>query len=68
MGGFALAAFAWAFRRGQFDHLDYQANVILDEQDLRMERPWESEHQKLERRLQHGSPLEPSAGEWGGSA
>lgn len=67
MGGIALAAFAWAWRKGQFDHLGQQATVILDERDLRMERPWESDRQKLERERAYGTPLEAPAGEWGGA-
>lgn len=68
MGGIALAAFAWAWWRGQFDGLDQRAAVILDERDLRMDRPWESDLQKMERRVQYGPPIEAPAGEWGGAA
>lgn len=67
MGGSALAAFAWAWRRGQFDELDARATVILDEQDLRMERPWESPLQTAARRSEHGPLLPAPAGEWGGA-
>lgn len=67
MGGTALAAFGWAWWKGQFDHLDRWGVVILDERDLRMERPWETERQKVERELTHGAPLSAPAGEWGGA-
>ncbi|HEY9448474.1 MAG TPA: cbb3-type cytochrome oxidase assembly protein [Gemmatimonadaceae bacterium] len=61
----ALGAFVWAWRRGQFTELDAQAHVILDERDLRLERPWESAAQRLERATQHGELLSPTPGEWG---
>ena len=67
MGGFALAAFGWAWWRGQFDRLDQRAAIILDERDLRLDRPWESELQKHERRAQFGPLLKAPAGEWGGA-
>lgn len=67
LGILALAAFAWAWRRGQFDALDRQARVIFDEVDLRLERPWETPGQRAEREAHYGSPIEPAPGEWGGA-
>lgn len=64
----ALAGFAWGWRRGQFTALGAQARVIFDERDLRIERPWESAVQRAERSAEHGAPLPPEAGEWGGAA
>lgn len=67
LGAIALAAFAWAWRRGQFEHLDAQAHVIFDPRDYRLERPWETEAQREERRRLYGEPVEPEPGEWGGA-
>ncbi len=67
MGGLALAAFVWAFRRGQFDELDARASAILDDRDLRTTRPWETPVQTAVRSADHGPLLEASAGQWGGA-
>lgn len=66
LGGVALAAFAWAWRAGAFHHLDRQARVILDERDLRLERPWESPEQRRARIAAHGASLPARPSEWGG--
>ena len=66
IGVLALAAFAWAWRSGAFRHLDRQAAVILDDRDLRLERPWESPRQRDERIAAFGEPLPPGTSEWGG--
>ncbi len=60
-----LAAFAWAWRRGQFDELEQQSRVIFSDRDYRLERPWESERQRTERRARHGRLEPPAPGEWG---
>lgn len=65
--GAALAAFLWAWWRGQFGALDRQSLVIFDERDLRVDRPWESTTQRLARRA-HGRPCAPAPGEWGDGA
>lgn len=67
MGMVALAGFLWAWRTGQFRHLDRQGRVILSDTDERIARPWESSSQRAERRARHGSPLAPQPGEWGGA-
>ena len=62
----ALVLF-WAWRKGLFDDLDAQSRVIFDDRDFRIERPWESDMQRLEREVAFG-PVEPALpGEWGGS-
>ncbi len=68
LGFLALAAFAWAWRRGQFHELRRQAHVIFDDRDLRLERPWETPDQRAEREERYGPLIEPSPGEWGGAA
>jgi cbb3-type cytochrome oxidase maturation protein len=65
LGLVALAAFAWAWRTGAFRQLDRQARIILDDQDLRLQRPWESPHQQAERVALYGEPLPPRPSEWG---
>lgn len=68
LGVVALLAFWWAWRSGAFHQLDAQSRVILDERDLRLERPWESPEQRAERVLAHGPAVPPRRGEWGGGA
>lgn len=68
LGILALGAFAWAWRRGQFDDLRAQARVILDPRDDRLERPWETPAQRAERERQYGELLPPEPGEWGEGA
>lgn len=67
IGGLALLAFAWGWRRGQFDHLDRQARVIFDSRDYLLDRPWETQEQRAERQAQHGPLIAPRPGEWGGA-
>jgi cbb3-type cytochrome oxidase maturation protein len=67
LGGISLAAFGWAYFRGQFDNLDAQSRVILDERDYQLERPWETMLQRAEREAAHGALREPTPGEWGGA-
>lgn len=67
LGTIALVLFAWAWRRGQFEDPGRAARVILDERDLRMRRPWESPDQRLERAIEHGAPVDPPPGSWGGA-
>ncbi|MFW6201885.1 MAG: cbb3-type cytochrome oxidase assembly protein CcoS [Gemmatimonadota bacterium] len=67
LGGLALVAFAWGWRRGHFDGLREQAYLVFDERDLRLERPWETEAQQERRAARHGPPLDPAPGEWGGA-
>jgi len=67
LGGLALGAFAWAWRRGHFDDIERQAHALFDERDYRLERPWESPAEQEERRRLYGEPLAPEPGEWGGA-
>ena len=57
----------WVWRRGFLSDLDAQSRVIFNERDFRLVRPWEDGPTRLERRMNHGAPLEPEAGEWGGA-
>jgi len=68
MGGVALAAFYWAWRRGCFRDLEAQSRIILDDRDYRLHRPWESPEQRLDRELHYGTLEPPGPGEWGGAA
>ena len=58
----------WAWWRGFFHDLDAQARVIFEPEDWRLERPWETPVQRLEREANHGPSLPPPPGEWGGAA
>lgn len=62
----ALCGFAWAWRHGQLTGSSAQAAIILDADDLRYERPWETPAQQAARRAEYGDPLTPHPGEWGG--
>lgn len=62
----ALVMF-WAWRSGFFRDLSAQSRVILEERDLRLERPWESAVDRLTREVDHGPSEHPAPGEWGGS-
>jgi cbb3-type cytochrome oxidase maturation protein len=67
LGALALAAFAWAWWRGQFTRLDRQAFAVLEPRDLRLERPWETPAQRRERSERFGLGEAPRPGEWGGA-
>lgn len=67
LGVLALGVFAWGWRRGQFSDLDEQSRVIFEQRDYQGERPWESPRQRAERRREHGAPVAPDPGEWGGA-
>ena len=64
----AAAVLAWAYWRGFFRDLDAQARVIFEPEDLRLERPWETPVDRLEREMRHGKLGAPVPGEWGGAA
>ena len=64
----AAAVLAWAWWRGYFDDLDAQSRVIFEPRDWRLERPWESPVDRLERETTYGAPIAPAPGEWGGAA
>ena len=63
----AVAALAWAWWRGLLDDLAAQSRVIFEPRDFRLERPWETPLQRLERETTHGAPIAPGPGEWGGA-
>lgn len=65
LAAIALGAFAWGWRSGAFSHLDAQARIILDERDLRLERPWETADQRAVRLAAYGSHIQAEPGEWG---
>jgi hypothetical protein len=64
----AAAVLAWAYRRGFFRDLEAQSRVIFEPEDFRLERPWETPIQRLERETNFGEPLQPAPGEWGGAS
>jgi hypothetical protein len=64
----AVVVLAWGWRRGFFRDLEAQSRVIFEPQDYRLERPWETPVQRLERETTYGAPVRPAPGEWGGAA
>lgn len=64
----AAAVLAWGWWRGFFRDLDAQARVIFEPRDWRLERPWETPVQRLQREVAHGEVIPPERGEWGGAA
>ncbi len=68
LGLLALAGFAWAWRRGQFDRLDEQAHLVFEARDYGLDRPWESPAQQAQRRRERGGLEAPCPGEWGGAS
>lgn len=67
LGFMALAAFAWAWYHGQFDHLEAQSHMVFDAMDDQIDRPWETPLERAERRARHGALVAPAPGEWGGA-
>ena len=64
----AALALLWGWRCGFFRDLDAQSRVIFEPRDWRLERPWETPLQRLERETVHGPPLAAAPEEWGGAA
>lgn len=63
----AVAAFVWAYASGRLERLDEAALTPLDPEDLRLDRPWETEGQAADRRRAFGPSIRPRPGEWGGT-
>ncbi len=68
LGLLTVAAFAWAWRKGQFDRIQQQALLPMDDDDFNVTRPWETPAQRAERVDDYG-PTHTSAtpGVWGGT-
>lgn len=68
LGLLTVAVFVWAWRKGQFDRINQQALLPLDDDDFNVARPWETAAQRAERVEEFGPPqpvLTP--GIWGGA-
>lgn len=64
-----VAVFLWAWRRGQFDRINSQALIPLDDDDFNAVRPWETASQRAERVEEFGPPrASATPGIWGGAA
>ena len=65
----ALIALGWVIARGWIsdDAIRHQAWSVLDEEDLRAARPWESTEQHAERVAAHGPPRNARPGALGGA-
>ncbi len=68
LGLLTVAVFVWAWRKGQFDRIDQQALLPLDDDDLDVPRPWETPAQRAERAKDFGPPRHVAPpGAWGGA-
>jgi cbb3-type cytochrome oxidase maturation protein len=68
LGLLTVAAFVWAWRRGQFERIDRQALLPLDDDDMNVARPWETASQRAERVEEFGPPQPVRVrGAWGGA-
>ncbi len=63
----ALVIFAWAWSRGLLEVHPGDDALALDEDDLRIARPWETADQASARIAEHGPALPARPGEWGGA-
>jgi cbb3-type cytochrome oxidase maturation protein len=68
LGLLSLAAFVWAWRSGQFDDIERQGMIPLDDGDLATFRPWETPSQRAHRVEEFGPPRPAAPGAWGGTA
>ena len=69
LGLCTVAVFVWAWRHGQFDRINQQALIPLDDDDLSVARPWENAAQRAERVEAYGPPrASVTPGIWGGAA
>ncbi len=66
LGLLSAGAFFWAWRTGQFDDIERQGMIPLDDDDMNVLRPWETAAQRTAREARYGPsrPADPSA--WGG--
>lgn len=68
LGLLTVAAFVWAWQKGQFDRINQQALLPLDDDDLNVSRPWETAGQRAERVGEFGPLRTPhTPGVWGGA-
>ncbi len=68
LGLLTVAAFVWAWRKGQFDRISQQALLPLDDDDFNVARPWENAAQRAERVEDFGPPRPVvTPGIWGGA-
>ena len=69
LGLITAAVFVWAWRKGQFDRIDQQALLPLDDDDMNVARPWETSAQRSARIAEFGELREPATpGVWGGAS
>jgi len=68
LGLLTVAVFLWAWRTGQFDRISDQALLPMDDDDLNVARPWETDAQRADRIADHGPSQQPATpGIWGGA-
>jgi hypothetical protein len=68
LGLLTVAAFVWAWRRGEFDRIQQQALLPMDDDDFNVTRPWESPAQCAERVEEFGpTRASETPGVWGGA-
>ncbi len=68
LGLLTVAVFFLAWRRGQFNRINQQALLPLDDDDMNVARPWETASQRAERVEEFGPPARRTTpGIWGGA-
>jgi cbb3-type cytochrome oxidase maturation protein len=68
LGLLTVAVFMWAWRAGQFDRIDTQALLPMDDDDFDVARPWETPAQRDARIAEFGPPRAAvTPGVWGGA-
>ncbi len=68
LGLLTVAVFVWAWRKGQFDRIQQQALLPMDDDDFNVIRPWESPAQRAERIENYGpTHVAVTPGVWGGT-
>jgi cbb3-type cytochrome oxidase maturation protein len=66
LGLLSVVAFLWAWFSGQFDDIERQGMIPLDDDDMNVLRPWETAAQRAAREARFGPSRPAGPGAWGG--